>query len=315
MAPTKPQNADAVHHPGQPPVRHADAAGPSPLSGVNHFSRLPDRIIAKIMLPLDAASLACVVRVCRFFARAILHEPQKDIEAFTYQSFVPFSSFPFARSERDKFLAYIERDYPIYPNRICRDCKTSEHDRSKNRKGAARLWSGKLLHCSFCHAHHPPTLFSDAQRQFPPRDRVCIAAQGHVRLCEHHVYRWADIKRMRFTLKLDDGGNGEVNLECHHSCHQFGFQSLIASLKVTCKSYHGGFIEMNGVIHSLLQFWLEKGVQEYDGRGPNIDWYQALECGSFDSPTWCLDKKCWNFYWRGFHIQQVASCSCTGRCM
>ena len=50
------------------------------------------------------------------------------------------------------------------------------------------------LHCSGCGVDHPAALFSFGQKQKCWIDRVCVAREGFVRLCEHEVVTWAEME-------------------------------------------------------------------------------------------------------------------------
>ncbi|KAI8716506.1 hypothetical protein NCS52_00944700 [Fusarium sp. LHS14.1] len=49
------------------------------------------------------------------------------------------------------------------------------------------------LDCLSCGLEHPSAVFSSLQRQ-KINDRVCVAKEGYIRLCQHEVIRWDDIQ-------------------------------------------------------------------------------------------------------------------------
>ncbi|OAA56299.1 f-box domain containing protein [Niveomyces insectorum RCEF 264] len=52
------------------------------------------------------------------------------------------------------------------------------------------------MHCSACEVDHPISFFSAAQRREKAGGhRVCVAHEGHVRLCEHKTVKLAEVLR------------------------------------------------------------------------------------------------------------------------
>ena len=75
------------------------------------------------------------------------------------------------------------------------------------------LWmplSSQFMHCTACRVDHPVALFSGRQMQLDKAttvSRVCIAHEGHVRLCDHKTVEWATVVRSLPGGQLNDFRN------------------------------------------------------------------------------------------------------------
>jgi hypothetical protein len=72
----------------------------------------------------------------------------------------------------------------------------------------------KEYHCSGCRYHHPACLFSAKQRRNPDGQRVCIAYEGFVRLCEHKTLSLAEVDKPFLAYR-----DHEELLRCDHPSH------------------------------------------------------------------------------------------------
>lgn len=87
----------------------------------------------------------------------------------------------------------------------------------------------KPLYCDACRQDHPSFLFSMTQRRsYHPKlgKRVCIARDGHLRLCAHRTFSWADLMEKDWSKDPAckpakfDGYTYEVRIECDHPDHR-----------------------------------------------------------------------------------------------
>ncbi|CVK85718.1 uncharacterized protein FMAN_06727 [Fusarium mangiferae] len=105
----------------------------------------------------------------------------------------------------------------VRKDKICEECQV-EVDKRQRRgvsltcKFAARD-NRDWVYCSICYVEHPSSCFSREELQ-KESNRACIAKTGYVRLCEHKVLFWYDLKHQA----MRPGGFDEIQ-SCRHPSH------------------------------------------------------------------------------------------------
>lgn len=105
----------------------------------------------------------------------------------------------------------------VRKDKICEGCQL-EVDKRQRRgvsltcKFAARD-NKDWVYCYICYAEHPSSCFSREELQ-KESNRACIAKTGYVRLCEHKVLFWYDLKHQA----MRPGGVDEIQI-CRHPSH------------------------------------------------------------------------------------------------
>lgn len=144
------------------------------------------------MKSLPKRDLACLRRTSRIFLRLF----QDNV--FRHLQGVNLSPWP-----RIRYLDFFER--VDVRERLLRDkyCAPCFDIRMKVKKDPShQSLCRPPLYCAGCASPHTAGLFSPWERPTTdPRRRVCIAHEGHLRVCQHRVISWADIQRWSSFLK------------------------------------------------------------------------------------------------------------------
>lgn len=164
----------------------------------SRLCRLPEELLLSIMIILDLPDVQCLRRSTRLFLRLY---SSSEFNRFHVTSGATLGR-PF-RPWRYPLPSTLPpaRDFEGY----CQSCPEIRTDRTWNDK-MSQL-TKQYLHCSGCERDHPAYLFSMAQRNGLPSNRVCIGRQGTVRYCHHNVVEWrkvAILSRWLCELQLDD---------------------------------------------------------------------------------------------------------------
>ncbi|KAK2774377.1 hypothetical protein CKAH01_03610 [Colletotrichum kahawae] len=152
-------------------------AAKSPLCG------LPDHILLNIMRRLDLIAICQLRRASREFLRLFSsHEFEKWWYKGSDYEFLWASPVLAPGSVNAlKFGAMSAFCAPCYANR--------------NLSGWKQFNARCQLYCSGCKKHHTASLFSAAERNKAPVERICIGREGYIRLCEHKTFNWDDFVR------------------------------------------------------------------------------------------------------------------------
>lgn len=152
---------------------------------VSLLCRIPDDLLYLILDRLDVLSLNCLRRTSRIFLR--LFEAHR-VRGYRTQgrpwqciSYVPYN---YAKDMRARISA----------DKFCAACDLMRY-RSHHTSRGAELYR-RDMYCNGCIDIHSIGLFSAHERGLRDTERrVCIAHEGHMRVCEHRVITFADIER------------------------------------------------------------------------------------------------------------------------
>ena len=152
---------------------------------VNLFCRIPDDILYLIMDHLDVLSLNCLRRTSRIFLRLFEKHSVRGYRThgrpWQCIAYVPYN---YTKDMRARISA----------DKYCAACDVMRY-RSHHTSRGAELYR-RDMYCNGCIDIHSIGLFSAHERvQRDVARRVCIAHEGHMRVCEHRVVTWADIER------------------------------------------------------------------------------------------------------------------------
>lgn len=159
---------------------------------VSLLCRIPDDVLHRIMAHLDTLSLNCLRRTSRIFLR--LFEAHRvrgyRTHARPWQC-IAYVHYNYAKDMRARLSA----------DKYCAACDLMRY-RSHHTSRGAELYR-RDMYCNGCVDIHSIGLFSAHERgQSDTRRRVCIAHEGHMRVCEHRVVTWADIERWSGYLEV-----------------------------------------------------------------------------------------------------------------
>ncbi|KAF4983715.1 hypothetical protein FZEAL_931 [Fusarium zealandicum] len=126
-------------------------------------------------------------------------------------------------------------------DKFCRSCQESYRTRRQDNVSTTckfAPWNDQdWLRCSVCKLDHPSSCFSHKERH-RDKGRVCIVSEGHIRLCEHVVISWNEIK---LWLKecTDEYSYSELKT-CRHPTHEppCGGRESWPTAKI-CRKGHG----------------------------------------------------------------------------
>ncbi|KAF5568809.1 hypothetical protein FPHYL_2616 [Fusarium phyllophilum] len=124
------------------------------------------------------------------------------------------------------------------------------------------------VYCRICYVEHPSSCFSREELQKESK-RACIAKTGYVRLCQHKVLFWHDIKHQAMRA----GGFNEIQT-CRHPSHLENDlrHNEIPSAKISCSD--------DGILSLSLSFTVvsaERCRNLVPGQNSNIAADQVLE--------------------------------------
>lgn len=161
---------------------------------VSPLCRIPDELLLMIMKYLDSADVASIRRTSRIFLRLFQDHHFRALHSiYRYPWPTPrFLNFVEKKDLRERLLndRFCETCYGIMMN-------VREHPAKQSLCRAP-------LSCSVCRGPLSAGLFSQVERAVPgPKKRVCIAHEGHLRVCQHRVITWSDIQRWSSLLTLE----------------------------------------------------------------------------------------------------------------
>ena len=151
--------------------------------------RLPDELLLEIMKYLDPVELCCLRRVSRIFLRLFGSWEFRSHQLDKLGPWVREGAL--AADQQKRLRRLLRRDKQ---GRYCSACLRRRWFKDKDR--TFEYLVGHQLYCSGCKTKHAAGLFSGSQRnRTEDNTRLCIAQQGHLRVCRHRVIRWTDIQR------------------------------------------------------------------------------------------------------------------------
>ncbi|KAK4169649.1 hypothetical protein QBC43DRAFT_198741 [Cladorrhinum sp. PSN259] len=173
------------------------------------FYRLPNAVIARLMVMLDPVSLQCLRRTGHIFFQAFEQTfmlPLPEAQDWPF----PKPPLPFLKTITDAecqaLISILRRD------ELCLNCREARGQ--PNWSWRVQQTTQKYLHCSGCRRDHPVLLFTPAQRRLEPR--LCVGHTGHIRLCEHEVVKWTQIVA---AAKMKKKMGRVVIAECKKKSH------------------------------------------------------------------------------------------------
>ncbi|KAH0437921.1 hypothetical protein CcaCcLH18_03597 [Colletotrichum camelliae] len=282
----------------------------SPLCG------LPDHILLNIMRRLDLTAICQLRRASREFLRLFSsHEFEKWWYKGIDYEFLWASPVPAPGSvDALKFGATSAYCAPCFANR--------------NPSGWKRSKARCELYCSRCKQLHTASLFSAAERNKAPVERICIGREGYIRLCEHKTFNWDDFVRVSSEASKSPRDGGDLrNLRlCKHASHQPGlppveynadlFDQWVYLEKTVHMSFphwrknkhatRGRVIPRKG--HDTLTPWVASTLtfasacitkaEKYSNlcftpkhQKPQVGWQPALVALGPENAVWCLDSE------------------------
>lgn len=148
--------------------------------------RIPDELLLLIMERLRGPDLASLRRTSRIFLRLF------QDGRFRLVRTVDRGPWP-----RMRYLTYVDkRDLRqrLLEDKYCSSCYGMRMAVKKGPVGQALCRAP--LYCAGCGGPHSAGLFSPWERAIgDPTRRICIAHEGHLRVCQHRVITWSDIQR------------------------------------------------------------------------------------------------------------------------
>ena len=222
--------------------------------------RLPDEVLLDIMEYLDLPSLMCLRQTSRIFLILFsspsfrkYHPPwaEDDLSSWTPPCIL-------SSAECERFRSLIDKD------KFCPDCLNARIQGDRNSK--LKTLMTRMLYCNTCEMKRSALFFSASQRftNFTGRKkRVCLAHEGYMRICQHAVLRWADIRGWIDEQARSEQKCFRVTL-CSDPSHCF-----------TCDS--GGLDEYNG-IHAILE-------KDFGTTTFTITWNAHVSLEPFRMPT------------------------------
>lgn len=155
-------------------------------NAVSPLCRIPDELLLQIMGYLDSVPLACLRRTSRIFLRLYSQcdlplDPPADPGPWPCMSHLNFINKQNLRT----LLSW---------DKFCGLCFEARSWLLSHPQG--QTLSRSRMYCNACRTQHSEGLFSRWERNSSGLGgKVCVAHEGHLRVCQHRVVRWADIRR------------------------------------------------------------------------------------------------------------------------
>lgn len=184
---------------------------------------LSEEILVEIMTyaVLCPTSLQCLRRTSRVFLRLYCSKvfaPTHRLDILTLPNYQCHHwPEPCAQYHTRHFQKILSSQLHKDLEGFCGDCRASRLAPSWARRVDRLL--GEQLWCSGCQKKHRRIQFSQDQRRAPRTNRVCIGREGHIRLCEHRVITWDDIRSAAKQLSLIDW-ELMPSVELFRCCHR-----------------------------------------------------------------------------------------------
>ncbi|CAI4212331.1 unnamed protein product [Parascedosporium putredinis] len=180
--------------------------------------RLPDEVLLDIMENLDLTSLMCLRQTSRVFLILFSSPAFKKYHPLGGQR--PLELDPALHplpAQCERFRSLIDKD------KFCPECLSARVQGDRNAK--LRTLMTRPLHCDTCDVKRPALFFSASQRfsQYAigkKKKRACLIHEGYMRICQHRVLRWAEVREWIDALARGDGKDFRVTL-CGHASHRF----------------------------------------------------------------------------------------------
>ncbi|KAK4199654.1 hypothetical protein QBC40DRAFT_297337 [Triangularia verruculosa] len=226
--------------------------------------KLPEELVLMIVkdlhsskTPSSLAALFCLAHVSRLTRRIILELYGFDwihmrCSLFGFQRHVSRDGDP-----KEVACTLLRKDL------LCTDC-------SSRTCGQQNIWSrckfqaaqGGLLYCSGCDEIHHARQFSKAQSTLGDTERVCIAWEGRLKLCDHHKgISWADLEKRLVEMAAEESDTNRLAFweKCHHPEHPTCPSGIRSSPELTIYAQDGTL--------DLYIEWDAHAMIETDGKG------------------------------------------------
>lgn len=184
--------------------------------------QLPEEMSAMILESANYSTRLVLRQTCSLFARLFSsRQPRASTDSVgphsRFYSRLAMPIYKLPRNPRivDAFLECIRRDHVGY----CEECRKFR-DADGGVAGLEETigsFFGKPTRCAHCREKHPRILFSKKQRcNTLPGLRICLGAQGHVRLCEHTtaIRSWDHFNNHANAAALSAGS--DLCHQCQH---------------------------------------------------------------------------------------------------
>ncbi|KAK0735705.1 hypothetical protein B0T21DRAFT_384489 [Apiosordaria backusii] len=171
----------------------------------------------------DMAAIFCLARVSSLLRRHVLESYKKPDDSYFYH-------WSICRTVGAQNMTR----HLLRKDLLCNTCLSrsdlrmtrtgevvSRHPRGRSLWNGCKFGGPKVmgigpLYCSGCAVIHHHRHFSATQRKTKGSERVCIAREGVLRLCEHQQIRWADIERHL----VDDHSEKENHMDSSSNDHR-----------------------------------------------------------------------------------------------
>ncbi|KAF4978472.1 hypothetical protein FZEAL_5158 [Fusarium zealandicum] len=264
--------------------------------------RLPDEVVMNILQQLakgeDKLSLFSF-----FHLRQVSRRFRRLVNDGEFQKH-PFSSFNHCKScDHGTMVAHARRDRDIpsthcfehsvsqaqasglssyhRKDNLCIECQKMFHLRKKSNQSTlckfARGHRNDWLVCSDCLMYHPTSAFSLKEQKKKSDRRICIGKEGYIRLCQHVVISWQDIKPLIQSLK--QGGDLIKIKVCQDASHTHNCKQAnswpTASLGLSI--WTGTYLKLEWQTHTGPMPGQKGGSKQYSARDLRIV-TRAIRC-------------------------------------
>lgn len=208
--------------------------------------RLPEDVIVRIMSHLEWEDLYFLRHTSRVFLRLFSLRDEfsflRDPDAMAgnnnslYVLSTPWipSAFPFTNCLRQDHVDALQQW-----SSWARRCRPARESCQGCRDYGAFRYHDMFLHCTACRADHPVSMFSGKMISVDDKDimdnRVCVAHEGHVRLCKHKMVDWKTVLNSLPGGRLDNNFKDDCRAQQQSSAEgdESAF-SIEPDLRIVC---------------------------------------------------------------------------------